>query len=405
MTGDGSQRGVRFVYSVYPPDPLGPGELLAELAERLVERGETVSVVVGRTVPGSALAEVANGVHVVRVGRLPVSRATLVGRAISDLSLYLTLFFRLLRLPPADITVFLTQPPMLPVMGPLLKGFKGGRIIHWVHDIYPDLLVELGLLSPRSPLTGMLAMLSRHALGRYEQVVALGACMKQRLVTLGVSAERIREIPSWSDPGRVFPVPGADNPLPAEWGVAGRKLVMYSGNFGRAHPIGAILDAAEKLSSRNDVAFVMIGNGPRRTELEQETVRRGLTNVTLLPLQPRDQLALSLSAAHIHLTVLEPRLRGLVVPSKLYGVLAAGRPCVFLGPADSEAARLIRKLDCGETLESKDGGLLAERLAAWLDDPQRRAAAGDRARRYAEAHGVDAAADAFQKMFNSLPAS
>jgi glycosyltransferase involved in cell wall biosynthesis len=361
-------------------------------------------VVVSRSVAGSPGHERLNGVQVERVARLPLSRSTLIGRAFSDLSLYLMLFLRLLRLPPADITVMMTQPPMLLVMGPLLKWIKGGRIIHCVHDIYPDLLVELGLLSRRSPVTSLLATLSGSSLRRYEQVVALGTCMRDRLIDLGVPDTHIRVIPSWSDPERVFPVPRHDNPLPREWNVENRKVVMYSGNFGHSHPMQVILDAAEQFRKRDDVAFVLIGGGPRRAELEREAARRGLTNVTLLPLQPRERLALSLSAADIHLTLLEPRLCGLVVPSKVYGVLSAGRPCLFLGPAESEVARLIRELDCGEALDNTDGPQLAERLSVWLDDPDRCAEAGTRARRYAETHGVNAAADAFQDMFASSPA-
>ncbi len=127
--------------------------------------------------------------------------------------------------------------------------------------------------------------------------------------------------------------------------------------------------------------------------MQEQVATRRLANVAFLPFQPPEKLAESLSAPDLHLVTMEPHLSGLVVPSKVYGALAAGRPCLFLGPADSEAARLIVDHVAGTVVGDGD---LAEAIGHWLSDPERRRAAGARARAAAEAWGPDDAAAAFE---------
>ncbi|MEQ9642144.1 MAG: glycosyltransferase [Alphaproteobacteria bacterium] len=149
-----------------------------------------------------------------------------------------------------------------------------------------------------------------------------------------------------------------------------------------------MLDAAAALP---EARFVFVGDGPRLAWVQEQVAARALANISFLPFQPEAKLAESLSAADLHLVTMEPHLSGLVVPSKVYGVMAAGRPCLFLGPADSEAARLLQDHDAGSVVE----GDLAATIRAWLSDTDRRHEAGARARAAAEAWGPTNAAEKF----------
>jgi len=153
---------------------------------------------------------------------------------------------------------------------------------------------------------------------------------------------------------------------------------MYSGNMGRAHDLETLVAAAERLRHRADLRFLFAGHGVGRAVVERAAER--LPNVRLGDYQPRERLAASLSAADLHLVSLAPELCGLIEPSKLYGIMAAGRPALFVGPEESEVARTIRREGCGEVLRPRDADGLARGIESLADDPARRAAMGERGR-------------------------
>jgi glycosyltransferase involved in cell wall biosynthesis len=224
--------------------------------------------------------------------------------------------------------------------------------------------------------------------------------MTARLRGRGVVYGRICEIPNWSPP--LAPVPAGENSFRASLGIGDAFVVAYSGNMGLAHEFDAVLEAASLLSGRR-VVFLMIGGGPRRTEVEAEAKRRRLENMRFLPPQPREALAESLSAADAHLVTMMANLCGLVVPSKFYGVIAAGRPCLFVGPEDSEVARVIKESGAGMVVAPGDGVELAAVIAGWMDDPASHADACRNAS-YAGAEATpEGAVRAFGDMLESLP--
>jgi glycosyltransferase involved in cell wall biosynthesis len=153
---------------------------------------------------------------------------------------------------------------------------------------------------------------------------------------------------------------------------------MYSGNMGRAHDVETPLEAARRLRHRPDLRFVFVGDGVKRPLVE--AAARQLPNVALAPYQPREKLSQSLSAADVHLVTLSAGLAGLSEPSKLYGIMAAGRPAVFVGPAESEAARTLRREGAGLVVSPGDADGLVHALLELADDPERRQRIGGVAR-------------------------
>jgi len=362
---------ILFLNRVYPPADGATGQLLSELAPALARQGHRVTVVTSQPGAGSISSETADGVRVERVTGLPFTRASHWRRALSYLSLYPALLWRALRLPRADVVVTLTDPPLLLVLGVVLKTLKGSRHVHWAQDIYPELAEEMDVLSKDGMIARTLRWVSTAGLCHADRVIAVGRCMKARLVQRGLSPSVIDVIPNWGHgPEELEAKMRSLNPFRTEHGWGDRFVIMYSGNLGLAHPFEAMLDAAEQLRATHpQVLFLFVGNGPRLQWVREQVAQRTLENVRFLPFQPRETLAQSLAAADLHLASMLHELCGLVVPSKVYGVLSVGKPCVFLGPEESEAAQFILQNGCGSVLAKATGTRLASCLAQWAGDP------------------------------------
>jgi glycosyltransferase involved in cell wall biosynthesis len=388
---------VLFINRVYPPGDGATGQLLLDLSRILVRRGHHVTIVTSQTADSPAPTEPSDGVQVERVRVLRLTRTSHWRRALSYLSVYPALLWRVLRLPRADIVVTMTDPPLLVSLGPILKWIKRCRLVHWAQDVYPEVAEELGVLPKGGGVARLCTALSTWAAHRNEKIIAVGRCMKDRLIQRGLCPEKIHVIPNWTHQA---PVPGADTNLFREQHqLQNRWVVMYSGNLGLAHPFEAILDAATRLKSvQPEILFLFVGSGPRLAEVRQQVQSRSLDNVQFLPQQPAEKLGHSLGAADLHLACMHEHLCGLVVPSKVYGILGAGKPCIFLGPRDCEAARLIETAQCGTVLNSRDGKALAQTIAEWKSNGERRKDAGRRAELAAANHTPEKAAAAFHEI-------
>ena len=176
----------------------------------------------------------------------------------------------------------------------------------------------------------------------------------------GADPARIRVIENWTDDETIRPVEPHANPLRGQWALEDRFVVEYSGNMGRAHEFGTILDAAERLRDEPGIVFLLIGEGHALAAIRARVAALALTNIAIKPPQPRERLADVLAVGDVHLVSLQPSMEGLVVPSKYYGVLAAGRPVIYVGDAHGDLAREIVRCDCGRVVAPGDSIELAQ---------------------------------------------
>jgi colanic acid biosynthesis glycosyl transferase WcaI len=365
----------------FPPDIAPTGQMAADLAEDLVAAGHEVSVLASRGtyLGGEPQDRRSNwrGVEVHRVAATSLGKGTLAHRALDYGSFYAAAAWTLRRLPPADVIVAMTTPPLIAAAA-LGARRKGTRLLYWVQDLYPEIAVAFGAIRGPALHTRAMAEASRRVMQASAHVVVLGEAMKERAVQAGASPGRVSVIPNWADGEVVRPVPHASNPLRAELVGGARFLVLYSGNIGRAHDVSTMVGAARRLADRRDIAFVFQGEGDKRVELEQGT--RGLPNVRFVPYQARERLAESLSAADVHLITLSPNVLGLLEPSKLYGVMAAGRPALYVGPGRSEVARTVVAERMGACLANGDVDGLVDAIVRRADDAEVGREEGKRAR-------------------------
>jgi glycosyltransferase involved in cell wall biosynthesis len=287
--------------------------------------------------------------------------------------------------PGTDLNVFFTQPPLFPAWGRVLRALRQQPYMQIVMDLYPWVAMQAGAFPSRGQTARAAKAIARQALCRAVRVVVIGRCMRDRVEALGVPAERIHLIRNWADCGLVRPVPLKENRLRRKYGIGERFVVMYSGNLGLTHSFDELLAVAARMKDRSDVLFLVVGGGRRLREVEAAVRDRDLSNCRILGFRPHEDLADSLSAADVHYASLRPGFEGLVVPSKAYGALAAGRPVIYQGDRSGEIARMVEEEDVGFVVDPGDVDGLHDALLRAAEDRDWCRQTGDRARMVAEA--------------------
>jgi glycosyltransferase involved in cell wall biosynthesis len=323
---------VVFVNRYFHPDHSATSQMASDLAFHLASRGWEVTAITSRQRYDDAQArlpdgEVANGVTIHRIATTSFGRSFLPGRAFDYLTFYLGALWAIRRHRDA-IVVAMTDPPLLSVVAALASK----RVVNWIQDLFPEVAEGLGMHGLR-----ILRPLRNWSLRRAKANVVLGQLMAARV-------PRPTIIHNWAD--------ASLGPLPRH----GRGLTIgYSGNLGRAHEIETIATAMKLLP---DVRFVFTGGGAQLGRVKQDAG----PNVEFRAYVPREKLSESLSSVDAHLVSLKPSLEGLIVPSKLYGIMAAGRAVIFVGARDGEVARIIRECRCGLVVEPGDAEGLARAI-------------------------------------------
>ena len=356
------------------PDSSATSQLLTDLARSLAAEGHDVTAI-SSGAGGYALTDTPAGapaVRSLRVKAMPFGRAT-IGRLLSYASFYVTAAWRELSLPRQDVVLTLTTPPLLPLLGTLLKATRGTRHVIWEMDMYPEVATDLGYFRRGGVLDRAVGWLADVARGHADRILALGDCMRNRLLARGVPAERITIAHNWADGTAIVPLDRV--------GDAAELVLLYSGNLGLAHDLSTVVGAMTTLRDDTRFRFLFVGSGGRRAELAAAVVAEQWTQVELRPYVERASLSESLAAGDIGLVTQREECCGSVVPSKVYGLLAAGRPVLFIGPAAATPALLIARFGCGWHVPVGEPERLVALLRHLATHRDEVVAAGVRARR------------------------
>ncbi len=402
---------VVFVNRFYAPDESATSQMLTDLAEALVRSGVKVEVFCSRQLYGDAAAnlaatEVLHGVAVRRLATTRFGRDSLFGRAIDYMTFYLRASFCMLtRVNRGDVLVVKTDPPLLSLAGWLAALCRGAILVNWLQDLYPEVASRLALSPVPRLLEGLIRAARDRSLATARINVVLGTRMRDYLVGRGIAAARISVCENWADERKLRPLAASRSELRGKLRLDSGFVVAYSGNLGRAHDGATVLEAACALENDADIVFLMIGGGAGMRSLETQAHARSLANFRFAPYQPREALSDSLAAGDVHLMSLRPELEGLIVPSKLYGILAAGRPVVFIGDPDGELARLITSEGVGLSVRSGDSAGLSRALRALRDDEPGRMRMGKRAREvFEERYTLAAAVTRWRELLSAASA-
>ena len=394
---------VVFVNRYFFPDHSATSQMLSDLVFGLADRGFTVHVVCSRQRYERADAKLTprervRGVTVHRVWTTRFGRDHLAGRAIDYASFYISSAARLLLLVSSgDTLVAETDPPLISLIAAAVAVLKRARLVNWLHDVFPEIATLLGANPLPAWFDAGLRRLRDLSLRAAAVNVVLGVRMRD-LLARRVSASKLCIIENWAVAEAVS-VERAPSELRARLGLEGSFVVGYSGNLGRAHEFATLLEAASLCRADPDIVFLMIGAGAGMVALQQAVLDRGLANFKFLPLQPRAALSDTLAAADVHWLSLLPVLEGLIVPSKLYGILACGRPVLFIGDPDGEVARVIEAAGAGLGVASGQPAELARHIAELKSDPHRRALLSENALRlYRERYTGQRALDRWSEL-------
>jgi colanic acid biosynthesis glycosyl transferase WcaI len=368
----------------YPPDTSATAKMAAQVAEALAQRHQ-VTVVAGR--PSYDPEEfyrfallrrdTRNDVAVERVGSTAYSRHRMRRRLANYLSYLALAVPRALAIRP-DVVLAMTDPPVAGIAGAWVARLAGRPFVYNIRDLYPDMAVGGDIMRP-SKWVERWERMHRGALQQAARVIVLGDDMRDRILAKGVRPERVVVVRD----GTSFPafLPERSDPVVREIRCGFPFVVLHAGNLGFYGAWNTLIEAAKTLREE-DTGLVFIGDGANRPTLE--AAASDSANVRFLPFRPAEQVPHVMMAGDLHVVTVRRGLEGVVVPSKLYSILAAGRPVLAVAAATSDAARIVAESGCGLAADPDDPAAVATAIRALRSDPARLAEMGRRARETAK---------------------
>jgi glycosyltransferase involved in cell wall biosynthesis len=343
---------ILLLNQAFHPDVVSTAQHASDLAKALAEVGHEVTVVCSSRGYDDPLVRYSkreswNAVNIIRTGSTGLGKASKWRRAADFATFMASCAFRLSLLPRFDVVVAMTSPPLISLLAALAVPGKAGRLVFWCMDLNPDQAIAAGWLRQNSFTARLLSRMSSHSLQRASVVLALDRFMKNRIQAKKIDPDKILVVPPWAHNAHVRFDPVGRDEFRNLHRLSNKFVVMYSGNHSPCHPLDTLLDAAERLADRNEIAFCFVGGGSEFSKVQQRARDRNLPNVLSLPYQPLEKLSASLSAADLHVTVMGDSYVGIVHPCKVYNVLAVGRPLLYIGPPESHVCDILKLSSVG----------------------------------------------------------
>lgn len=374
----------------YPPDYAATGQLIEELAIELAKLGIDVQVFTGQ--PGYAfqktsapLKEHSDKLYVRRSRTAKLWSSRIRGKTINGLLFCLRSGLHLLKSASrGDILLLTTAPPFLQILGYLANRCFGTPYVCLIYDLYPDVAVELKVVSPQNRIIRGWNWLNKEIWRHAQSIIVLSSTMKERVqVKCPEVSNKISVIHNWANPEWIVPIAKQDNWFAQKHDLVNTFTVLYSGNMGRCHEADTILAAAEQLQNE-PIQFVFIGGGAKHKTCLQHVDELNLPNCRFLPYQEKHVLPYSLTACDLSLVSISAGMEGLVAPSKLYGTLAAGRPVAAICEPHSYLRSLLADAECGATFNHGEGTQLAEFIRHLASNAELATRMGNAGRQYLE---------------------
>lgn len=403
---------IAFFNRSYFPDQTATGQLLTDLCEDLVrDHGCRVSVVAGRPLlpsegesagqSGLVQREEHNGVQILRARGTRFSKARFAGRVSNYVTYFFSACYAGLKLDRPDVVVALTDPPIIGLAAWLAGRRFRAPLVMAFKDLFPEVTVLVPEVQSRT-INAVLQGVNRFLVQRAARNVALGETMRQRLITnKGAPADRTVIIADWADTTAIQPM-AKRNPFSEAHGLADRFVVMHSGNLGLSQSLETVVDAAALLQDVTDLQVVFVGEGVKKADLQAQVQALGLQNVSFLPFTPKARLKESFGSADVFIVSLQRGLAGYIVPSKLYGILAAGRPYVAAVEADCEVASITKTHDCGRLAEPGDPASMAAAIRGFYDDREMAGRCGAHARQVAMSFDRKRQVSRYMELFREM---
>jgi colanic acid biosynthesis glycosyl transferase WcaI len=397
----------------YPDSTGGTGAVLSILVRRLKDEYPhlEIDVITSKNLfRGEQDALVAeeewDGINIRRLSAPQPRKKSVRRRLGANMVFTMQVLRTLLRQPKRyDLLLVVTAPPTLPLAAHLFSRMTRTPFVYLVYDLYLDLALALNMVSPDSKLVQRMRSVQQNWFRSASRVVVLGRCMRDLVADkYAVPLARIEVVPIPSNLNLITPQPKQTH-FRTENNLNG-FVVLYAGNFAQYQDFDTLLNAAKLLRERADVTFVFVGDGAKKTYIQDRVASEELSNVCVLPFVPEEDLSDMLASADVSLVTLERGTAGLAVPSKFYNILASGRPTVAVIDSSSEIARVINESGCGICVEPENAVDLADVLSNLASDPEEAERMGHIARDLCESHySLSHIAHSFHNVFEDVIAS
>ncbi|MFN5855412.1 MAG: glycosyltransferase family 4 protein [Pseudanabaenaceae cyanobacterium] len=362
---------ISIVTQFYPPDYAATGQFIHDLASALVNEGHSVDVYT--EMPGYAFREhnaprheEMQGVRVRRSGSAAAIPKRIRSKLVSSLTFWLRCLVKLRHTSLRGKHLLLTSaPPFLGLIGWIYNFLLGHQYSCIVYDVYPDVAVRLGVVKPNHWIVKLWHFANELVWHRATSLIVLSEPMRDLLINSHPKIadeikSKIHVIPSWSNPDEIQPIAKSENWFAQKHDLVNPFVVLYSGNLGRCHDADTLIQCAELLQNQPHIKFVFIGNGVGSTRIRHLKEAGKLPNVLQLPYQEREVLPFSLTACDLSLVSVRENVDDVVAPSKVYGMLAAGRPIAAICPPGNYLEQMLLDGQCGKSFENGDAVGLAE---------------------------------------------
>jgi len=387
---------VFFNRSFYP-DISATGQLLAELCEDLV-KDYNCDVMVITSMPltvehtynpnnlcNSGISifkrDDFKKINILRVRGTTFSPKYFLGRIFNYLTYFLLSFIASFKLKKPDLVVTLTDPPIISLIGLWVSFRFNIPLIISVRDIFPEAARGLEVAQNKI-INFFLDCINRFCLKSASHIVTLGKLMHRIIKEKGINQDKVSVIPDWADSSKIFPV-SKENTFSLTHNLADSFVIMYSGNLGASSGLETVIGSARSLKDYKDIVFVFIGEGIIKDKLIEFVKGYSLENVKFLPYQSKDMLSYSFSSADVFVIPLKKALTGYSVPSKIYGILASGRPYIACMDEESEIAEITKEFECGLLAKPEDPIDLTKKIILLYDNKELRQKMGENARKAA----------------------
>ena len=369
---------VLVISELYYPEQNATGHFLTGIAEGLAVK-DVVHVLCAqpsynqRGIKAPKLEE-RNGVAIRRCWSTTCDPRKIWGRLMNFASTSLSIgWLALFSIKQDDKVMVVTNPPLLPFLVRVVCWLKGANFVLLVHDVYPDVFVPLGLMQSSHPLYRMLSWVNGKLYASADCVVALGRDMARLVEDKSKGLASVSVIPNWGDVDVIAPTLKTENALLQKLNLVDKFVVHYSGNHGRTHDLLSLVEAAELLKDEPNIHFLFVGEGSGKAEAVARAGALGLNNVTFRTFVDRSELNTSLNASDVSVVAFKQGMAGISVPSRLYNLMAAGKPILAVVDDESEVADVIRETELGVAVPPESPKLLAEQILAFKYEPMRRA--------------------------------
>jgi len=400
---------------LFYPELVSTGQTLTELCEVLADKGVEIEVVCA---PPSVMNSgkkvkrrmVHHDIHIKRVWATSFPKLNFLGRVINQLTYALSVFLFLLFKRNKGPILVLTNPPFLAFFCALLRKLKlGSPYIYLIFDVYPDTAVNLGVIKKNSLLSRLWEWVNKISFMHASKIIVIGRCMKDIIETkikkYGIQRtdNTVHMIHVWSDDQHIQTNKNEKNPFNVRWGLAGKFIVLYSGNMGRFHDMETIMEAISELSDFKNIVFLFVGEGHKKAWIMDYAKRNNHSNCQFHSYVKREELPDLLSIADVGIVSLLEGQEGLSVPSKAYALMAAGVPVVAIIPSLSEIARMVTEENCGMVVRNGDvQGLKNAILTFYNNRDLLKRLANNASKSIAEKYSLESAANSYYRIIKDL---